>query len=455
MRDPAATIEFEPNWVVRRAHEGHQNHQFLKTELAQRLVSDGNLISFEWIDETTIRAPRLPFVTFPEEWTASQLHSAAKLTLQIQSQANAAGWDLKDASAWNIVFDGLRPVFVDLLSFQPLSTKMWQAGDQFSRQFILPLLLEKKGLIKITEIFKIWRDGIPPNVAAKIIGPMRYFSRYSPLMMRASRRKSNSYGFAETYNEFMGPNDYFDKKASHDTFSQRRRINTALNWMVDGVDPQYEKRSTQWSNYEDCRNHYKSGHVQFKKSVVSEWIKEINPNWVLDVGCNAGEFSNIAVMHGAKVICWDSDQGALNKLFGRYENNSQSGQYHIISADIDDISGGRGWMGSEFPGLFERLYQKADLVLLLAISHHLYVSSSIPLSQIFSFFYNVTRKNIILELISHNDVRVRELCHRFNRNPSEFTIQKQIDAATKSGFIVKDRKKFREIDERELIWLSK
>jgi hypothetical protein len=61
----------------------------------------------------------IPFISYPYEWSFGQLRDAGLLTLELQERALVRGLTLRDASAYNIQFDGGRPVFIDTLSFEP------------------------------------------------------------------------------------------------------------------------------------------------------------------------------------------------------------------------------------------------------------------------------------------------------------------------------------------------
>ena len=65
-----------------------------------------------------IRPSRLDLVSYPYEWSFSQLKEAALLTLDLQSRALDAGMRLQDASAYNVQFDAGRPILMDSLSFE-------------------------------------------------------------------------------------------------------------------------------------------------------------------------------------------------------------------------------------------------------------------------------------------------------------------------------------------------
>ena len=451
MRDPQGKTVVEDGGVFRLLNQPVTASHFLHSSLASRWIERGDLVPYEWIDSMTIRANRIPFVTLPTEWCDSQFYSAAQLTLRLQQEALNEGWELKDASAWNIVFDGLHPIFVDLLSFQPLENQRWHAAGQFCRHFIFPLLIAKKFGVNASQSMALWRDGAPPNIVSKLMGPMRFLSRYWPLMLDGDSSKLWS----------DDANISASKKAIKQLSLQRiqefrRNFHASLDWMMNGICPANLKHlKTSWKEYEIDRKHYDQSALDFKRETIQMWLIDLSPKWVLDVGSNAGEFSSLAVSAGANVICWDSDHGALSTIYYRHSQSNDSRKYHPILGAIDDVPGGRGWMGAEFPGLIHRLNQRVDVVMLLAVIHHLSISGGIPLEEIFRIATQITRKAVLIELVSEVDSRVRQMCQQYRRNPSDFTIQKQLEAAEKVGLsLIKIARRNSE-DTREYAWMEK
>lgn len=453
MRDPEGRVSFEGDFVIRRLNASAGPQHFLHSELAARWAARGDLVAWEWLDANTLRSPRLPFVTLPGEWTAQQFHAAAKLTLKLQSEAVAEGWDMKDAAAWNIVFDGLRPTFVDLLSFEPLKTRRWHAAGQFGRHFILPLFLARKGLMDPHQCLVLWRDGVPPAAARRLVGPGRFLSRYWPLMAegkRADKAEPPSSSTKRTRSTDQG-HGFLDMQRFH------AQLNYGLDWMLAGVNPakHYPKRRTNWGGYEHQRDHYDPAGIDFKRETIASWLHMLHPQWVLDLGCNAGEFSDLAVDAGARVICWDGDPQALDILHQRHAESDKATLYHTVLAPIDDPSGGRGWQGVEFPSLMQRLEQRVDVVMMLAITHHLTIAGGVRLDDVFRFAARVTRQAAFMELMSETDPRVQQLCHYYDRDASEFTLQRQLDAARSAGFHIVQHAKRSPDDTREYVWLER
>ena len=109
----------------------------------------------------------MPFISYPYEWTFGQLRDAALLTLDVQTAALAEGWTLKDASAYNVQFRGVRPVLIDHLSFQRLPPDSpWVAYQQFCEHFLAPLALMSRRDVRMGRMLRDQLDGIPLDLAA-------------------------------------------------------------------------------------------------------------------------------------------------------------------------------------------------------------------------------------------------------------------------------------------------
>ena len=113
------------------------------------------------------------FISYPYEWAFSALKDAALLTLDVQLRALNHDMQLKDASAYNVQFDGCRPLLIDTLSFERLEVnKPWKAYGQFCRHFLAPLALMAKTHIDAGYLLRDYIDGIPLDVASRML-PIR------------------------------------------------------------------------------------------------------------------------------------------------------------------------------------------------------------------------------------------------------------------------------------------
>lgn len=419
MRDPAARLQLTDRDAIRHLNAPLPGAHFLRSALAQRWASEARLVPFEWRNEFEVAAPRLGFVSRPDEWCDAQLHAAAALTLELQREAVAHGFDLKDASAWNVLFRGTQPIFCDLLSFEALRDRRWWAAGQFARQFILPLLLSRRRGLRAHQCFAVWRDGVPSDSARRLLGPSRYASRYWPLLMDA--------GHAAKPNKAQAP-------ASIEAVRRfREGLHASLRWLLRGVEPGHGRATpTTWSEYAGQREHYTGDSLQLKRECLAAWLARERPAWVLDLGCNTGEFTRMALEADADVVAVDADHECVQRLF----LSSQSQRLHPLVAALDDLPGGRGWAGREQAGLAERLGQHFDMVLMLGLVHHLMIAASIPMAQVAQFAAHCTRRWLIVEWIDGTDRQARLLCEQRQRVVSEFGIDAQRVAFEAAGFSV-------------------
>jgi hypothetical protein len=96
---------------------------------------------------------RIEFISYPYEWSFSQLKDAALRTLDIQELSLNQGMTLKDAPAYNIQFVNRAPVFIDTLYFEIYDEgHSLDAFRQFCQHFLAPLALMVKNEVGATTI---------------------------------------------------------------------------------------------------------------------------------------------------------------------------------------------------------------------------------------------------------------------------------------------------------------
>ena len=139
--------------------------------------------------DLVIRHKRLPFTSYPNEWCAPMLKDAALTTLDLLIELYDHGLTLKDGHPWNLLFDGSRPVFVDLTSITPLKHSTWPAFDEFSRFCVYPLFMMANGHERIARGLLSEYDGVHKSEALGLTRswiPSRF--AMNRLMRRAARK---------------------------------------------------------------------------------------------------------------------------------------------------------------------------------------------------------------------------------------------------------------------------
>lgn len=417
MRDPQCRLVLEPDQIVRVLSEELPQSHPLNSVDAEQWVADGLLIPFAWLNSSMLVSPRVPFVSSPEEWCDEQLFTAAHLTLTVLERINSVNADLKDASAWNVIFDGCKPVFCDLTSLEPIQTHVWWAAGQFVRQFMAPLWLARTSGLRSCDVFRMSRDGADPELVRKTLGWQRFFYRCWPLVADTGKNS----------------NPQLVEQVNAKTPRYRQHLIESLRWMLAGVKPRAE-RHTIWGRYTEQRDHYTISELQAKREQVAQWLTQLKPAWTLDLGSNTGEFSEIALNAGSRVIALDADHDAVQSMYLQHKGHDR---LYPILAKLDDIHSGRGWSGIEHSGLAQRLSACADVVLMLALLHHLCVSAAVHLEQVAKFAVNCSRRWLVVEWLDPTDPQVQYLCSQRRRSPEDFSVAHQRQAFLNAGFVVR------------------
>ena len=127
-RDPSGFLFTKKNTLYRQVNKLYkEDYDFLKKSgLYKKLVDKGLLIPHHEVGINlaqtkvaykVIKPTKIPFISYPYEWSFSQLKDAALTTLKIQIIALEHNMSLKDASAFNIQFFEGKPILIDTLSF--------------------------------------------------------------------------------------------------------------------------------------------------------------------------------------------------------------------------------------------------------------------------------------------------------------------------------------------------
>lgn len=401
-------MRITPNGVVRELRGALPDTHFLHTQTAAALAGQGQLVAFHFATPTEIHSPLVPFVSLPCEWSDAQLRAAADLTLAVSRQALAGGFELKDASAWNIVFEGTVPLFCDHLSFQPIGSRQWWAFGQFVRHFVFPLGLSERAGLRAYRSFRLQRDGMAPDEVRKLLGLRRFMTRLWPLLSSLAGNGAPN----------AAPGAAPLAKGGR---SLHANLYDFCQWSLGGLG-QRNRRNRNWQAYTDTRSHYPDSASLQKQQQVRQWMLDRQPAWVLDLGCNTGEYTRMAADAGARVIAVDSDHDCVEQLFMREAGRRD---IHPVVANLADLNGGGGWNGSEYTSLATRLAGQVDMVLMLALIHHLAVSESIPFDRIAALAAGMSRRYVVVEFIGADDPLLQHLAHQRRRDGAEFTLDLQ------------------------------
>ena len=434
-RDPAGSLSFQDDLVIRTIGAAARAEvlELLESPFCRSMQQRGDLIDAA-IDDAgaalRLHHPKISIPTYPWEWTPSQWLAAAELTLDLCDEALAAGWILKDATPLNVLFDDARPVFVDILSFErrdPRSS-IWLAYGQYVRTFLLPLLMNRMLSWPLSlSLFK--RDGYEPADCYATLGWSQRLSRkaFWPITLPTllDRRKNADAPAKKPSTHVLDPEV---------AASVLKRTLCGLRQSTRRALP--ASASSDWSEYQDTLTHYTAAQSQQKLDWVRRAIETSQPMRVLDIGANTGEFSALAAELGAHVVALERDLASADRLFRMASQRNLPIQ--TIHADIARPTPAVGWENAESVALLPRLEAQFDLVLMLAVIHHLLLMEQIPLPSIVALCHRLTRRHLIIEWVPVHDPMYQSLMRGRDSLYGSLT-EGDLLAACSGSFHVRDR----------------
>lgn len=404
-RDPSGFLFSRGGILYRQVNRAYADDFSRLTEsgLYEKLVKAGLLIPHTELDEKpaepalafkVIRPERVPFISYPYEWSFSQLKDAALATLSIQKRALKAGMSLKDASAYNIQFVNGKPILIDTLSFETYQEgKPWDAYRQFCQHFLAPLALMSHVDIRLGQLLRVYIDGIPLDLASRLLpaSTRLNFGLLTHIHIHASAQTR----YADADVKLSAPKGGVSRNAFIGLIESLEGAVKKLTWKPAG---------TEWGNYYEITN-YTDTAFTHKKEIISGWLKDVAPASVWDLGANNGEFSRLASTLGIPTVAWDIDPSAVEQDYLRIRSEKEQSLLPLV-LDLTNPSPALGWANEERDSLGQR--GPVDMVFALALIHHLAISNNVPLTRLADFFAGLCRW-LVIEWVPKTDSQVQKL----------------------------------------------
>ena len=381
----------------------------------ERLIEKGLLIPHREVEAPNfapkgtvycLSNPRLPIVSYPWEWPFSMLKDAALLHLDVMETLIPMGFWLRDASAFNVQYNGERIYLIDTLSAGcRIPESPWVAYGQFCSHFLAPLAAAAYGDIRLFSMWRNFIDGFPLELAVRMLpglkkyqpGIFMHLTLHSRYQNSADRKEYIVRGKAE-------------RNARKPKVNDRGLIGLirSLKKTINGIT--WKRYSKIWEDYKQIRT-YDSEDVSAKSDYVDRIVRDLQPSMVWDLGANTGEFSLIAASRGAFVVSIEGDPACTESLYKKIIQKNGPRNILPLTMDLANPSPALGWDSRERSSLMDR--GPADLLLALALVHHLVFSCCIPLSMVAQWFSKITNF-VLVEFVPHTDPMVNKLLA--NRN---------------------------------------
>lgn len=398
-RDPSGYVFIEDNTVKRVINpiyfdqfntltdSGFYTILFEKKYLIPHKTSSGNQA------QIIIEALKIPFVSYPYEWSFLQYKHAALLTLKIQKLCLEHNFTLKDASAFNITFHEGKPIFIDTLSFDFYKeNNPWLAYKQFIMHFLGPLVLAKYFGQEQLRTLSQCLEGISLQ---KLSGLLPFKSYFSPTLL------INIHLLAKYDKKYES-----DKKTVSNNLSKVSQIKL-IDGLYDYILNLSVNENTEWDHYYNQIN-YNDIAYQFKKNIVKDWFLTIQGKSLIDIGGNDGSFSRELKEKALLLIVADVDPNAVEQNYRQVLKNKEKIVLPIVF-DVLNPASKYGFNNEERFSFIERVKDaNLDGCLALAVIHHITLSGNIPFSLSAQFFSKMA-SNLLIEFPTRKDSWVQFL----------------------------------------------
>jgi len=402
-RDPAGFVYWRDGVIYRQVDRSFADRwdDVAASGLLEELQGAGLLIRHESVDRmlaadpsvahAVLRPERLAFISYPYEWSFSQLRDAAIVTLEAQRRAATHGFTLRDASAYNVQRHDGRDMLIDTLSFERAAPDApWRPYRQFCQHFLAPLALMAHRDPRLGSLLRDFIDGIPLDLAASLLpSRTRWNLGLGPHLHSHARASRRDDGRPADGRVRLSP---LKRQALIDSL---RRTIEDLPW---------QPGETSWSSYADTTS-YSSVAAVSKDAEVARMLEAAPGTVVWDLGANTGRFSRLATAGGRRVVAWDGDAVATDRHYRSVRAEGRTDTLPLV-VDLTNPSPGLGWASAERSSFVDR--SDADVVLALALVHHLAIGANVPLPAIADFLVSIAPRAVV-EFVPRGDPMVERM----------------------------------------------
>jgi len=351
---------------------------------------------------------RLPFVSYPYEWSFEMLRDAALLQLDLVLAGLNEGIGLKDASAYNLQWKGASPVFVDIASFYKRAEREpWVGYRQFCQMFLYPLLVQAYRDVPFQPWMRGNIDGMDADVCLNMLSARDYLRGgvLAHVYLQAKAQKAYNSTTRDVRSDL--------NKAGFDTRIIRANAQR-LRHLVAGL--QWNPKQSTWSDYLKC-GHYEAADAAQKRDFVRDVAGARQWGLTWDIGCNVGVFSRIAADRSKSVVAMDADHLAIDKLYRTLKSERVSNILPLV-INVTDPSPNLGWRNMERKRINER--GRPDLVLALALIHHVVIGGNIPLAEFVQWLRDLGG-DLVIEFVTRKDPMVETLLRNKDDHYTDYT----------------------------------
>ena len=412
-RDPDSTVLHAGTEVLRRLSPAASEDWRLlaKTTFFGDRVAKGDIVATAEVDAAdrgditdeaswpvVLRHDRIPFISYPYEWSFSQLQDAAALHIDLLLDALGEGMTMKDGYAYNLQFQGSAPTFIDIGSFEHYRGGPWPGYRQFCQTFLFPLMLQAHKNFSFRPLLRGQVNGIEPKQMRGLMsggdltrtGVLKHVALHSAMDTRNADKGDGSQATADQLSK-SGFSDAVALAAAKNVGKLVRK----LRW---------KPGDSHWTTYQQTST-YTDAERDQKKAFVRDALSQRHAGLLLDLGCNDGTFSLLAQDFADYVVALDNDEQTIDLMYRRLRKEGNTKILPLVM-DLTDPSPSIGWRLKERPSFLDRA--KPDAVLALALVHHLAIGANVPLPEVVSWLHSLGG-HLVVEFVGPDDPMSRRL----------------------------------------------
>jgi len=276
--------------------------------------------------------------------------------------------------------------------------------------FLFPLMLQAYKGVNFQPYMRASIDGVGIQSAGRLFGFRDRFRSGVLSHVWLQSKLDNRYGNTSQDVRSELKSAGFNKELILANVRKIRKLVKKLAWDGDG---------SEWGDYTEFHNYSESDH-DLKESFIDDCVAQSSAATVWDIGCNTGQFSRIAARHARQVLAMDLDHFAVERLYrdvcAKDDNNILT-----LVQNVSDPSPNWGWRNRERTDLQSRA--KPDLVLCLALIHHVVISANVPLDEFVGWLSDLTDQ-LVIEYVSRSDEKVKTLLRNKEDKYSDYSREK-------------------------------
>lgn len=361
-------------------------------EIADRVLPGFDLI---------IKHPKIPFLSYVSEWNAQMIRDAALLICNLCRELVKLEMTIRDIHPWNVLFDlGGKPAFIDWGALIPLKKQERWPHKVISDWYLVPMYLKYIGKDALAKCLLTDNSTTKdPSDISKLLRSWKYPAKFLEWKWKC---------FAMSMGSKRMDSKYFDR----------------IERIIKSIPIRVGR--TEWSDYsEEGKEHSHQYSDEWSTRIKSVYGKltEYKPGTVLDIGSNKGWFSELAEGMGSRVIAVDIDEESVMELYQKLKTNNRK----ILPLVMDFIfpTKGHGMLNC-YPSAEDRL--AADMVLVLAVTHHLVFKRFLNFDTISMALAKFSRKWLLVEFVPADDLHVSKWIADSDQDFSWYNLENFMDA---------------------------